>query len=86
MSKKVIMTFIIMILCVCFTACGNSASVSTATNTNESMFIKIEEGPYWTVLYHKETKVMYAVSHSGYNMGNFTVMVDKTGLPMIYKD
>lgn len=86
MCKRASMLFIIIIFCVCLTACGNSVPMSKTTNTNESMFVEIEEGPYWTVVYHKETKVMYAVSHSGYNMGNFTVMVDKTGLPMIYKD
>ena len=37
-------------------------------------------------MYHKETKVMYAVSSGGFNSGNFTVLVNPDGTPMIYKE
>ena len=48
----------------------------------KSMFIVIEMGLTWMVVYHKVTKVMYAVSHSGV----FTVLVNGDGTPMKYKE
>lgn len=51
-----------------------------------SMFIKVEDGDNYRVVYHKDTKVMYAVSYSSYNRGNFTVMLDADGTPMLYED
>lgn len=56
-------------------------------NINDtSMFVVIEETKSWRVVYHKETKVMYAVSLGGYNAGTFTVMVDENGKPLIYNE
>ena len=56
-------------------------------NINDtSMFVVIEETSSWVVVYHKETKVMYAVSWGGYNAGTFTVMVDENGKPLIYNE
>ena len=49
-----------------------------------SMFVEVESTNMWCVMYHKDTKVMYAVSHSGYNCGNFTLLVDATGNPLLY--
>lgn len=51
-----------------------------------SMFVQVEKGDSYRVVYHKDTKVMYAISCSGYNMGNFTVMLDADGTPMLYED
>ena len=50
-----------------------------------SMFVQVEYGDTYRVVYHKDTKVMYAISCSGYNMGNFTVMLDADGTPMLYE-
>ena len=38
------------------------------------------------IVYHKETKVMYAVSCGSYNYGNLTVLVDADGKPMLWED
>ena len=56
--------------------------------SKSSMFITIENTNYWRIVYHKDTKVMYAVSQSGsdYNeSGVFTLLVDEDGKPMLYK-
>lgn len=53
---------------------------------NPSMFVLIEKGEYWNVYYHRETKVMYVMSLSSYNRGNFTVMVNPDGSPMLYEN
>ena len=51
-----------------------------------SMFVEVENGVGYTIAYHKNTKVMYAISsNSGYNEGNFTVMLDADGTPMLYE-
>jgi hypothetical protein len=50
-----------------------------------SMFFEVEDGDVYRVVYHKDTKVMYTISDSGYNMGNFTVMLDADGTPMLYE-
>lgn len=47
-----------------------------------SMFVVIEMGMTWMVVYHRTTKVMYAVSHSGV----FTALVNGDGTPMKYKE
>jgi hypothetical protein len=49
------------------------------------MFIKLEETYKWQIVYHKDTKVMYAVSIGHYNSGNFTLLVNADGTPMIYE-
>lgn len=51
-----------------------------------SMFFEVEDGDTYRVVYHKDTKVMYTISDSGYNCGNFTVMLDADGTPMLYED
>ena len=52
---------------------------------DSSMFIEVENAAYWRVLYHKDTKVMYVVSTGGYNNGNFTLLVNPDGSPMLYE-
>ena len=51
------------------------------------MFVLIEGGGMhsYYIVYHKETKVMYAVSNGTYSAGNFTVMVNPDGSPMLWK-
>lgn len=78
----VILLFIILIL---FASC--TATVEKAESQQKSsMFVQIEKTDFWKVVYHKETKVLYAVSHGGCNRGNFTVLVNPDGTPMIYKE
>lgn len=54
-----------------------------------SMFVIVENAPYWLIVYNKNTKVMYAVSYSSYssyNCGNFTLLVNPDGTPMIWEE
>lgn len=50
-----------------------------------SMFVQVENGVDYKIVYHKDTKVMYAISYSSYNRGNFTVMLNADGTPMLYE-
>lgn len=58
---------------------------SKAVEGKPSMFVEIERAMEWRVCYHRETKVMYAVSATPDNYGNFTLLVNPDGSPMIYK-
>lgn len=61
-------------------------SKSEVAKGDPSMFVLIEKGEHWNVYYHQETKVMYVMSLSSYNRGNFIVMVDQDGSPMLYEN
>ena len=58
--------------------------VEEPTEQPTSMFVIVEESLSWRIVYHKDTKVMYAVSDGSYNYGNFTLLVDADGKPLIY--
>ena len=53
---------------------------SAEENEVNSMFEVVEDGDLYYVVYHKLTNVMYTVSGSG----EFTVMVNVKGEPLIY--
>ena len=72
-----------MIALMCFAACDNP--VEKNTHLGNSDFVMVESTNNFYVVYHKETKVMYAVSDSKYNHGNFTLLVNADGTPMTYK-
>lgn len=80
---------IILVCMICVTIlCGCSfAKVETADTVQEntSMFVLVEECYAWEIVYHKDTKVMYSVSNGRYNLGNFTVLVNADGSPMLYE-
>lgn len=81
MKKIVILLFAAMLL----TSCNLSKVERQACMDEASMFVLIEKTPIWKVVYHKETKVMYAVSYGSYNLGTFTLLVDREGKPLLYK-
>ena len=90
MKKKILILVSLVILT--FTGC----SYAKVENVNEqntvkeeptsSMFVEIEETNAWKVVYHKETKVMYVVSWTSYNYGNFTLLVNPDGTPMLWEE
>ena len=49
-------------------------------------FILVDADYYCWVVYHKDTKVMYAVSRSPNNIGTYTLLVNADGTPMIWKE
>ena len=50
-----------------------------------STFILVDADYYCWIVYHKDTKVMYAVSRSGYNAGTYTLLVNADGTPMVWE-
>ena len=89
-KRKMIKSLIAITLsAMMMTGCG-SATVQTQqqinSGANVSMFVCVEEAALWKIVYHRETKVMYAVSYYLENCGNFTVLVNADGTPMVWDD
>ena len=76
----------VLLLAIMLTGCGEVSPVEKAEESVEiSRFIEIERAIGWKIVADKETGVMYAVSNGGYNTGNFTLLVDKNGNPLIWE-
>lgn len=87
MIKKIICLVLIVLLLFTFVGCadGVPSVEDTLSKDSSSMFVVIEYNSLWSrynIVYHKETKVMYAVSCDTV----FTVMVDAEGKPLLYSE
>ena len=83
--KKMGLVLSTVLMIVALSACALNQTEDLVVDGQPSMFVKVEDGPSWNVYYHNETKVMYVVSMSSYNCGNFTVLVNADGTPMLYE-
>lgn len=79
--KKMGLVLFTVLMIVALSACALNQTENLVVDGQPSMFVKVEDGPSWNVYYHSETKVMYVVS----NRGNFTVLVNADGTPMLYE-
>lgn len=79
--KKIIAILLVLAMVVCFVGC---AEIEENTPEENSKFVIVEKTAIWTVVYHKDTRVMYAVSYGSYNCGTFTLLVNADGTPMLY--
>lgn len=52
----------------------------------EPMFRRVESKGCYEIVYCTKTKVMYAVSYGIKNCGNFTLLVNADGTPMLYDE
>lgn len=87
MKKLITMALAIALCCCIFCGCGKTTVEDAAKKEqNMSMFVLVEKSNSWHVYYHRETKVMYVMSASGYNFGTFTVMVNPDGTPLLWED
>lgn len=81
--KKFLCLTIIIILCLTFVGC---TTIEERSIPDSSMFVRVEcekvSGYTYSIVYHKETKVMYAVSREAI----FTVMVDADGNPLLWEE
>ena len=82
MKKRLI--GLILLLSIFLTGC-TGAKINSVTDNKDSMFVSVERTAGWYIVYHKDTKVMYAVSSGSYNCGNFTLLVDENGDPLLYE-
>lgn len=80
-------TKLICIIAALALLCGCGSKVERAYDAETpSMFVRVEYSTDWQVVYHRETRVMYAVSNGYRNSGNFTLLVNADGTPMLWED
>lgn len=82
--KRAIAIAVIAAICIALLLAGCS-SVEVEENPDVSMFVRVEKGDSWWVVYHRETKVMYTISGGLKNCGNFTLLVNADGTPMLWE-
>ena len=88
MNKRIICILLCVIFAFSLIGCGTVYDrVDEKAQKPASMFVIIEKGVLsnYYIVYHRDTKVMYAVSNGGYNVGNFTVLLNPDGSPMLWK-
>ena len=76
---------IIMSIVLMFAGCTSTRADAKEVDDGNT-FILVDADYYCWIVYHKDTKVMYAVSRSGYNAGTYTVLVNADGTPMIWEE
>ena len=79
---------IIMSIVLMFAGCTSiRAEAKEVEETGDSnTFVLVDADYYCWIVYHKDTKVMYAVSRSTNNIGTYTLLVNADGTPMIWKE
>lgn len=92
MRKLQLTLAICILMAVLFAACNDSkaepANADSVIDTREdynNVFEQVGYGENYIIVYHKQTKVMYVVSEEYRNEGDFTLLVNSDGTPMIYK-
>lgn len=84
MKKRILGVALAVVMAVCLVGCGQEVQ-NESKEDNSSMFVCIEQSLAWIVVYHRDTKVMYAVSRYGSGSGEFTLLVDADGNPMLWE-
>ena len=84
MVKKILC--LVLIVMMLFTCVGCSTVPEEKASDETSMFVRVETGSLmgysYNIVYHKDTKVMYAVSYESY----FTVLLDTDGNPLLWEE
>lgn len=83
--KKIFVVLATLMLSVTLMGCSANPAETTYTDDVPSRFVIIEQSDLWNVVADQETKVMHAVSAGSYNYGNFTMLVDSDGTPLLYE-
>lgn len=91
LKTKLLIATLVMLLCCTFAGCSSTSEEPQPVRygPKDSPFIFIGEEDYsedFILVYHEDTKVMYAVSIGLKNQGSFTVLVNADGSPMLYDE
>lgn len=82
--KKIILVVVLVFLAVILSGCAQT--VTETKPERVSRFVQVEIGSVYSVVYDKETKVMYAVSYYGAGSGVFTLLVNADGSPKLWTE
>ncbi len=83
--KKVVCVLICVILIISLCGCAVSIEETKESADKNTMFVRLGGTSEYYIVYHRDTKVMYAVSDGSYNRGVFTLLVDSDGSPLLYE-
>lgn len=83
-KKKALVAILFFTLILNLVGCSDSNGY-TPRNTEDSTFITVESSDYYSIVYHKDTKVMYVIG-GYYRYSTYTVMVDADGKPLLYEE
>ena len=91
MKKKIVTILILSVTVVAaLSGCKGLATTETEYDTEsksiKSMFVEVEVGAEWRIMYDKKTKVMYVMSDGPENRGGFTELVDENGKPKLWEN
>ncbi len=85
-TKIKLLIFSLLLSCLLI-GCDTTKTVDNNSKPTPGSFITVEENINYRVVYHEKTKVMYTMSLGGYyNTGNFTLLVNPDGTPMVYEE
>lgn len=77
-----IVTIALVVVVLFFVGCDNT---NNSVKASDDVFVTVSENSNYTVVYDKETKVMYAMSDGSYNRGSFVMLVNADGTPKLYE-
>lgn len=84
MNNITIILLALIILMMPLIACAPNNNEDEIQTGESSRMVIIERTATYDIAYDRYTKVMYAISQSGHNCGNFTLLVDADGNPLLY--
>ena len=84
-TKIKLLMFGLLLSCLLI-GCDTTKAVDDNGESTPGTFITVEQTISYRVVYHSKTKVMYTMSLGGYNAGNFTLLVNPDGTPMVYEE
>lgn len=82
--KKTMLIITLILVAAILSGCARTVVEEKPKQT--SIFVQVENGVRFSVVYDKETKVMYAVSYYGAGSGVFTLLVNADGSPKLWKE
>lgn len=85
MKKTFIVLAMVVVMSFGLVGCHDDGQPREMASKNGSSFIMVEEALHYNIVYHKETKVMYVVNVGERNDGNFELLVNADGSPMLYE-
>ena len=83
LATFLVITSIVVMLAGCTSTRAEATEVDVSND--EDTFVCIDSDYRCWIVYHKDTKVMYAISNGQYNCGTVTLLVNADGTPMIWE-
>lgn len=80
-AMAIICTFIFLIV-----ACAMFRKEEDKAFADTSIFCQVEDNAYWTIYYHKGTKVMWIRNKGSFGSNDMEALIDADGNPVIWEE